>query len=132
MKRMYRIFPRASDPIGILRKLSDVGKYRNLRIPNHSDAFRHPTTSSRNPIPRIPTNSYRIRWDPTVRLLVLAQMKPARSDPVRRKKFRSDPVGKLSDSNENPNKIQSNLIVFHRILTISGPESNHRTECPGG
>ena len=31
-------------------------------------------------------------------LRVSSQMKPARLDPVRRKKFRSDPVGKLTDS----------------------------------
>ena len=30
--------------------------------------------------------------------MLLTQVKPARSDPVRRKKLRSDPVGKLSDS----------------------------------
>ena len=39
--------------------------------------FRYPTTSGRNPIPRIPTNSYQIRqffrWNLNVELLVLGR-----------------------------------------------------------
>jgi hypothetical protein len=70
-----------SDPMGIRRKLSeslapdsdrklsDVGKCRNDqssdRNRGYSDTFRHPTTSDRNPIPRILSEfvrSDRILW----------------------------------------------------------------------
>ena len=58
------------------------------RIQDHSYTFRHPTTSGRNPIPRILTTSDeflsdpiksdnffdRIQWDPTVGLLVLDRL----------------------------------------------------------
>ena len=69
----------SSDSIGISRqlseflmsdsdmKLSDVGKCWNLRIPNHSYTFRHPTTSqvedSGDQIPKKPAGKRRKkRW----------------------------------------------------------------------
>ena len=52
------------------RKLSDVRKCRNLRIPIGCRTYRYPTTSGRNPIPSIPTTSDEFLSDPTVGLLV--------------------------------------------------------------
>ena len=65
---------------------------------------------------------------------VTSKVKPARSDPVRRKKFRWNPIGKLSDSDGDPNKIRSNPMEFHRILSDSDDIRTGirpRIECPG-
>ena len=76
--------------------------------------------------------------------IMCTKVKPARSDPVRRKNFRSNPAEKLSDSLRLDSKwrirrkfqwnttesyrVSSDFIGFRRY---SGPESDHRIECPG-
>ena len=57
-------YPDQSHPIGSDRNSSEF-------LVSDSDTFRHPTTSCRNPIPRIPTTSDEFRSDPTVGLVVL-------------------------------------------------------------
>ena len=61
-----------SDPIGIRRMPKNAGISGFLQ---DTGLFRHPTTSGRNPIPRIPTTSEKFLSDPIVGLLVLGMRK---------------------------------------------------------
>ncbi len=54
--------PRNGIPTGRCRKVLEWPRF--LSESGHSDTFRHPTTSCRNPIPRIPTTSDGLLSDP--------------------------------------------------------------------